>query len=223
MIQIQSKRTTFFSLITATCNSNVSLQYPPWIKCKGHAIDYNDRQSKKLLIVNHILLISTTGKVERLVKVKNSSHKILSANCQPSVSQLLVNSWLADCWPTVGWQLADRQPTVGWLLANCQLTVFVKFHAKVLANCWLPVSQPLANYGLTVGQLTVFITFQAKVLADCWSTVGDLLLTCQWTLMLGVKGWQPKGMQANLENSKLMWMLPHSGESWLEFTFETLN
>lgn len=167
MIQIQSKRTTFFSLITATCNSNVSLQYPPWIKCKGHEIDFNDRQSKKLLIVNHILLISTTGKVERLVKVKNSSCKILSANCWSTVGwqtvgQLWVDSWLtdnpqlADCWPTANWQFllsflpkfwptvgclsANRWPTMGWLLANWQFSL--RFRPKF----WLTVGQQSVTF-----------------------------------------------------------------------------
>ena len=64
----------------------------------------------------------------KLVKVKNSSQKILLAVCWRTVNQQLADSGLtmgrqwADCWPTVGRLLADCWPTVGRQLANsCSL------------------------------------------------------------------------------------------------------
>ena len=76
------------------------------------------------------------------IKAKNSSQKILSATCRPTVGQQSANCWLsvgrllANCWPTVGrpsidsrptdsQQLVDCQPTVGRQTANSQPTVFV--------------------------------------------------------------------------------------------------
>ena len=41
--------------------STFSLQYHPWIKCKGHDNSGNDRQFERLLIVKQILLVSTIG------------------------------------------------------------------------------------------------------------------------------------------------------------------
>ena len=71
-----------------------------------------------------------------------SCRRRLSANCRPTVSQLLavcratVGQPSADIWSTVNRQSADRQPTVGWpstdsrptdgqQTANSQPTVFV--------------------------------------------------------------------------------------------------
>ena len=41
--------------------STFSLQYHPWIKCKGHDNSENDRQFERLLIIKQILLVSTIG------------------------------------------------------------------------------------------------------------------------------------------------------------------
>ena len=43
--------------------TNFSLQYHPWIKHEGHKNRGNDHQLKKLLIVEHILLVSILGNV----------------------------------------------------------------------------------------------------------------------------------------------------------------
>ena len=47
--------------------SNFSLQYHPWIKRQGLENKGNDHQLKKLLIIELILLVSTSGTVQRTV------------------------------------------------------------------------------------------------------------------------------------------------------------
>ena len=48
-------------------DSKFSSQHHSWIKCKGHRKKVNDRQLKRLLIIEQILLVSTIGNVRRTV------------------------------------------------------------------------------------------------------------------------------------------------------------
>lgn len=112
--------------------------------------------------------------IEGSVKAKNSSQKILWADCRPTVGPLSL-----DCWPTVGYQLAKRQQTVGRQLAH---TIFwelfftfpnpyihpcvaIPFFAKVFSRFDLP---SCAKSCLFLNEIPLAL-FSCKILNYCWT------------------------------------------------------
>ena len=123
-----------------TCS--FSLQYHPWVTCKGHEKKGNDQQQKKLLIFIPILLVSTFG---HMFCIRQTWKLLTKFFVVPfwrwlTHGNVSIRPWLFEVWIT----LSTGEISIWWITQYVLLS-FIPWIA-IYPGCWIVLSTPYKTW-----------------------------------------------------------------------------